>query len=135
MLLAADLLGADWRQPMPVRYGVPIAALTRRQAGAAIRQLTERSAHTRRARGASHRVAVDPDWIERPRGLRPMGLAGRRAAAGTDPTGKPLLPVQVKALWLLGERLGLAWESPVRRATAATWAGLIGALWTLRSPN
>ena len=50
---------------------------------------------------------MDPDWIEQPRGSRRPGPAGRRAAAGTDPTGEPLLPIRVKALWLLGDRLGL----------------------------
>ena len=42
MTLLADLLGTDWWQPMPERFGMPIAELPRRQAEAAIRRFTRR---------------------------------------------------------------------------------------------
>ena len=133
LTLLAELLGTDWRQAVPARFGVAIGDLNRRQAAAAIRQLTGgvRPAHV--ARGTWHRVAVDPDWIERPRGSR------RRAATpGSDVTsaghaaGEPPLPIQLKALRLLGERVGLdvVAAAPARygcdlgrldRRTAAAW--------------
>ena len=68
LTLLAELLGEDWRRELPERFGVEAGELTRRQAAAAIRRLTggARPAHV--ARGTWHRVAVDPDWIDRPRG-------------------------------------------------------------------
>lgn len=134
LTLLAELLGADWRRELPVRFGVAVSDITRRQAAAAIRQLTGgvRPAHV--ARGTWHRVAVDPDWIDRPRGAR------RQASRPTAPLAAPatgsatadVLPIQVKALRLLGDRLGLdvATAAPARygcdlgrldRRTAAAW--------------
>ncbi|MCY4111424.1 MAG: hypothetical protein OXF96_05745 [Chloroflexi bacterium] len=134
LTLLAELLGADWRRELPVRFGVAVGEITRRQAAAAIRQLTGgvRPAHV--ARGTWHRVAVDPDWIDRPRGAR------RQVSRATAPLAAPanasatadVLPIQVKALRLLGDRLGLdvATAAPARygcdlgrldRRTAAAW--------------
>ena len=132
LALLAELLGTDWRQAVPTRFGVAIDDLNRRQAAAAIRQLTGGVRPTHVARGTWHRVAVDPDWIERPRGSR------RRRATPTavGPTPQPgvgrLLPIQAKALRLLGDRLELdvATAAPTRygcelgrldRRTAAAW--------------
>ena len=132
LTLLAELLGTDWRQAVPARFGVAIADLNRRQAAAAIRQLTGgvRPAHV--ARGTWHRVAVDPDWIERPRGSR----QGHDVTAAGQPAGQPAgespLPIQLKALRLLGERVGLdvVAAAPARygcafgrldRRTAAAW--------------
>ena len=133
LTLLAELLGTDWRQAVPARFGVAIADLNRRQAAAAIRQLTGgvRPAHV--ARGTWHRVAVDPDWIERPRGSRRQGSRqGPGGTAAGHPDGEPPLPIQLKALRLLGERLGLdvVAAAPARygcdlgrldRRTAAAW--------------
>ncbi len=105
LTLLAELLGESWRRELPVRFGVEAGELTRRQAAAAIRRLTGgvRPAHV--ARSTWHRVAVDPDWIDRPRGSR------RRAPGWTAPpttaAAGGVLPIQVKALRLLGDRLGL----------------------------
>jgi len=109
LTLLAELLGADWRRELPVRFGVAVGDITRRQAAAAIRQLTGGVRPVHLARGTWHRVAVDPDWIDRPRGAR------RRASGTTAPLAAPataaatadVLPIQVKALRLLGDRLGL----------------------------
>ncbi len=133
LTLLAELLGTDWRQAVPARFGVAIADLNRRQAAAAIRQLTGgvRPAHV--ARGTWHRVAVDPDWIERPRGSRRQGSRqGPGGTAAGHPDGEPPLPIRLKALRLLGERLGLdvVAAAPARygcafdrldRRTAAAW--------------
>ncbi|MCY3913497.1 MAG: hypothetical protein OXG43_09645 [Chloroflexi bacterium] len=134
MTLLAELLGTDWRQELPVRFGVAVSDITRRQAAAAIRQLTGgvRPAHL--ARGTWHRVAVDPDWIDRPSGAcrqlsRPTA---QLAAPATAPATADVLPIQVRALRLLGERLGLdvVTAAPARygcdlgrldRRTAAAW--------------
>ena len=110
LTLLAELLGADWRREVPVRFGLAVSDITRRQAAAAIRQLTGgvRPAHV--ARGTWHRVAVDPDWIDRPRGARrqvPSETGLRTAIPATAPAAEDLLPIQLKALRLLGDRLGL----------------------------
>ena len=110
LTLLAELLGADWRQELPVRFGVAVGDITRRQAAAAIRQVTGgvRPAHI--ARGTWHRVAVDPDWIDRPRGARRQGrgeTVPHTAAPATASAAEELLPIQLKALRLLGDRLGL----------------------------
>lgn len=135
LTLLAELLGADWRREVPVRFGVAVGEITRRQAAAAIRQLTGgvRPAHI--ARGTWHRVAVDPDWIDRPRGARRRGRAetGQHpTASATAAAAEELLPIQLKALRLLGDRLGLdvLTAAPARygcdlsrldRRTAAAW--------------
>ncbi len=133
LTLLAELLGTDWRQAVPARFGVAIADLNRRQAAAAIRQLTGgvRPAHV--ARGTWHRIAVDPDWIERPRGSRRQRpIPGADHTAGGQLAGEPPLPIQLKALRLLGERVGLdvVAAAPARygcdlgrldRRTAAAW--------------
>ncbi len=135
LTLLAELLGADWRRELPVRFGVAVGDITRRQAAAAIRQLTGgvRPAHV--ARGTWHRVAVDPDWIDRPRGARRQ-VRGEpvphTAAPATASAAEDLLPIQLKALRLLGDRLGLdvLTAAPARygcdlrrldRRTAAAW--------------
>ncbi len=110
LTLLAELLGADWRRELPVRFGVAVSDITRRQAAAAIRQLTGgvRPAHI--ARGTWHRVAVDPDWIDRPRGTRRQvrgEAAPHTAEPATAAAAEGLLPIQLKALRLLGDRLGL----------------------------
>ena len=135
LTLLAELLGESWRRELPVRFGVDAGELTRRQAAAAIRRLTGgvRPAHV--ARSTWHRVAVDPDWIDRPRGSR--RLTPRQAVApprtvGSAPASDGVLPIQVKALRLLGDRLGLdtATAAPARfgcelsgldRRHAAAW--------------
>ncbi len=133
LTLLAELLGTDWRQAVPARFGVAIGDLNRRQAAAAIRQLTGgvRPAHV--ARGTWHRVAVDPDWIERPRGSRRHAASpGPDVTSAGHTAGEPPLPIQLKALRLLGERVGLdvAAAAPARygcdlgrldRRTAAAW--------------
>ena len=135
LTLLAELLGADWRRELPVRFGVTVSDITRRQAAAAIRQLTGgvRPAHI--ARGTWHRVAVDPDWIDRPRGARRQVRAetvSHRAAPATAFAAEAVLPIQLKALRLLGDRLGLdvLIAAPARygcdlgrldRRTAAAW--------------
>lgn len=134
LTLLAELLGTDWRRELPVRFGVAVSDITRRQAAAAIRQLTGgvRPAHV--ARGTWHRVAVDPDWIDRPRGARRQVSppTAPLAAPATDLATADVLPIQVKALRLLGDRLGLdvATAAPARygcdlgrldRRTAAAW--------------
>ena len=133
LTLLAELLGTDWRQAVPARFGVAIGDLNRRQAAAAIRQLTGGIRPPHVARGTWHRVAVDPDWIERPRGSRRQ--AATPAADGTavgQVAGEPPLPIQLKALRLLGERVGLdvVAAAPARygcdlgrldRRTAAAW--------------
>ncbi|MCY3748929.1 MAG: hypothetical protein OXG64_06500 [Chloroflexi bacterium] len=133
LTLLAELLGTDWRQAVPARFGVGIGDLNRRQAAAAIRQLTGGVRPTHVARGTWHRVAVDPDWIERPRGTRRMASAQDQTGnAMAHPVGEPVLPIQVKALRLLGDRLGMdvATAAPTRfgcdlghldRRTAAAW--------------
>ena len=92
-----------------------------------------RPAHV--ARGTWHRVAVDPDWIDRPRGARRQAsraTAPSAAAPATASATADVLPIQVKALRLLGDRLGLdvATAAPARygcdlgrldRRTAAAW--------------
>ncbi len=106
LTLLAELLGADWRRELPVRFGVAVGDITRRQAAAAIRQLTGGVRPTHVARGTWHRVAVDPDWIDRPRGAR------RQVSHPTAPLAVPasssatadVLPIQVKALRMLGDR-------------------------------
>lgn len=132
LTLLAELLGTDWRQEVPARFGVVVADLNRRQAAAAIRQLTGGVRPQHVARGTWHRVAVDPDWIERPRGScrrRSMSLA---TGSAREPSAGPLLPIQAKALRLLGNRLDMDVVStaPTRfgcdlgrldRRTAAGW--------------
>ena len=135
LTLLAELLGESWRRELPVRFGLEAGELTRRQAAATIRRLTGgvRPAHV--ARSTWHRVAVDPDWIDRPRGSR--RLTHRQAVApprtvGSAPASDGVLPIQVKALRLLGDRLGLdtAAAAPARfgcelsgldRRHAAAW--------------
>ena len=132
LTLLAELLGTDWRQAVPARFGVAIDDLNRRQAAAAIRQLTGgvRPAHV--ARGTWHRIAVDPDWIERPRGSRRRRSMPRAAGPTSQPEAGPLLPIQAKALRLLGDRLDtdVVTAAPARygcdlghldRRTAAAW--------------
>ncbi len=127
LTLLAELLGEDWRRELPERFGVEAGELTRRQAAAAIRRLTggARPAHV--ARGTWHRVAVDPDWIDRPRG-RGRRRAGRTGttmvAASPEPGTGGVLPIQVKALRLLGERLGV----DVAAAAAAQYGRELGGL-------
>ena len=112
LTLLAELLGQSWRRELPVRFGLEAGELTRRQAAAAIRRLTGgvRPAHV--ARSTWHRVAVDPDWIDRPRGSRrraPGWTTPPTTAAASAPESAAggVLPIQVKALRLLGDRLGL----------------------------
>ena len=134
LTLLAELLGESWRRELPVRFGVEAGELTRRQAAAAIRRLTGgvRPAHV--ARSTWHRVAVDPDWIDRPRGSR------RRAPGWTAPptmaAAGGVLPIQVKALRLLGDRLGLdIMPLPRPRDMAASSAGWTGATRPPGSPS
>ena len=135
LTLLAELLGAEWRRELPERFGVAVSDITRRQAAAAIRQLTGgvRPAHV--ARGTWHRVAVDPDWIDRPRGARQRVRGATESFAATPvaaSAAEDLLPIQLKALRLLGDRLGLdvLTAAPARygcdlrrldRRTAAAW--------------
>ncbi len=131
--LLAELLGTEWRHEVPARFGVAVGDLNRRQAAAAIRQLTGGVRPPHVARGTWHRVAVDPDWIERPRGSRRRASTpGPASPVAGPPAGEPLLPIQRKALRLLGERVGLdvVAAAPARfgcdlerldRRTAAAW--------------
>ena len=133
LTLLAELLGTDWRQAVPARFGVAIGDLNRRQAAAAIRQLTGGIRPPHVARGTWHRVAVDPDWIERPRGSRRQAATPVADVTGAGHVaGEPPLPIQLKALRLLGERIGLdvVAAAPARygcdlgrldRRTAAAW--------------
>ena len=133
LTLLAELLGTDWRQAVPARFGVGIGDLNRRQAAVAIRQLTDGIRSPPVARGTWHRAAVDPDWIERPRGTRRMASAqGKTGNVMVPPAGEPVLPIQVKALRQLGDRLGMdvVTAAPTRfgcnlghldRRTAAAW--------------
>ena len=110
LTLLAELLGENWRRELPMRFGLEAGELTRRQAAAAIRRLTGgvRPAHV--ARSTWHRVAVDPDWIDRPRGSRrraPGWTAPPTAGVASESAASGVLPIQVKALRLLGDRLGL----------------------------
>ena len=78
-------------------------------------------------------MAVDPDWIERPRGSRRHNSTqGQDVTVAGHPAGEPPLPIQLKALRLLGERVGLdvVAAAPARygcdlggldRRTAAAW--------------
>ena len=135
LTLLAELLGAEWRRELPVRFGVAVSDITRRQAAAAIRQLTGGVRPSHIARGTWHRVAVDPDWIDRPRGARRQ-VSGATASFAATPVAASatadVLPIQVKALRLLGDRLGLdvLTAAPARygcdlrrldRRTAAAW--------------
>ena len=101
LTLLAELLGAEWRRELPVRFGVAVSDITRRQAAAAIRQLTGGVRPSHIARGTWHRVAVDPDWIDRPRGARRQ-VSGATASFAATPVAASatadVLPIQVKAL-------------------------------------
>ena len=65
MHLATDFVAklpeSDWWQQVPARVEVPLGELTRRQAAAAICQLTGGVRPTHVARGTWCRVAEDPD--------------------------------------------------------------------------
>ena len=89
LTLLAELLGAEWRRELPVRFGVAVSDITRRQAAAAIRQLTGGVRPSHIARGTWHRVAVDPDWIDRPRGARRQVRAVRRGHLPATPVAAP----------------------------------------------
>ncbi|MCY3957408.1 MAG: hypothetical protein OXG65_03845 [Chloroflexi bacterium] len=132
LTLLAELLGPDWRQQIPARFGVVVGDLNRRQAAAAIRQLTSGVRPRHVARGTWHRVAVDPDWIERPRGSRRRRSTSLATGSTPEPSAGPLLPIQMKALRLLGNRLDMdvVTATPTRfgcdlgrldRRTAAGW--------------
>lgn len=87
LTLLAELLGMDWRQAVPARFGVAIDDLNRRSAAAAIRQLSGGVRPTHVARGTWHWVAVDPDWIERPRGAAD-GFGSGPDGERDGPTGR-----------------------------------------------
>ena len=107
LTLLAELPGPDWRQQVPARFGEVVADLNRRQAAAAIRQLTGWVRPQHVARCTWHEVAVDPEWIERPRGSRRRRSISLTTGSSSEPGVGRLLPIQVKALRLLGNRLDM----------------------------
>ena len=137
LTLLAELLGEGWRREIHGRVGVDPDELTRRQAATEILRITGGRRPEQVARSTWHRAAVDPDWVDRPRGARRRSL--RRTAPGShaaesepERSADAALPIQVKAVRLLGERLGLdvSHESQSRfgtelvsldRRTAAAW--------------
>ena len=111
LTLLAELLGDGWRSETRDHLGVDSESLTRRQAAAEIMRVTGGTRPGQVARSTWHRVAVDPDWVDRPRRSRRAEAwsAPRYSALAHRPEqrSEPALPVQLRAIRLLAERLGI----------------------------